>query len=60
MAIPIVPHGMGYFASAKSASHYTEWSSAMHSLRRQSKRVHRPTNLRWIRKNSRMKKIIGY
>ena len=26
---------------------YTEWS----------KRVHRPTNLRWIRKNSRMKKI---
>jgi hypothetical protein len=37
MAIPIVPHGMGY----------AEWS----------KRTHRPTNLRWIRKNSRMKKI---
>lgn len=47
MALPIVPYGMGY----------TEWSSAMHSLRRQSKRVHRPTNLRWIRKSSRMKKI---
>jgi hypothetical protein len=26
---------------------YTEWS----------KTVHRPTNLKWIRKNSRMKKI---
>jgi hypothetical protein len=61
MAIPIlcfsreckalVPYGMGYFAYAKSASHYTEWS----------KRVHRPTNLEWIRRNSikrkRMRKI---
>lgn len=47
MALSIVPYGMGYFAYAKSASHYTEWA----------KRVHRPTNLRWIRKNSRMKKI---
>lgn len=26
---------------------YTEWS----------KRVHRPSNLKWIRKNSRMRKI---
>jgi hypothetical protein len=51
MALPIVPYGMGYFAYAKSASHYTEWS----------KRVHRPTNLEWIRRNSikrkRMRKI---
>ena len=37
MAIPIIPHGMGY----------AEWCT----------RVHRPTNLRWIRKTSRMKKI---
>ena len=41
MALPIVPHGMGY----------TEWA----------KRVHRPTNLEWIRRNSvkrkRMRKV---
>jgi hypothetical protein len=46
MAIPMIPNGMGY----------TEWA----------KRVHRPdfvgvidiqTNLKWIRKNSRMRKI---